>query len=109
ENVSVAAIESENPSSDQEKAESPSRTPPAKKKKLPPAGENRIDVAVPFISEIHKVTLADGSFHFLGRANEAVANFEGVGIRSAINNASALKGNARVSRVSLREIGRAHV
>ena len=103
ENVSVAAIESENPSSDQEKAESPSRTPPAKKKKLPPAGENRIDVAVPFISEIHKVTLADGSFHFLGRANEAVANFEGVGFRAAINNASALKGNARVSRVSLRE------
>src|SRR6266568_659154 len=103
ENVSVAAIESENPSSDQEKAESPSRTPPAKKKKLSPAGENRIDAAVPFISEIHKVTLTDGSFHFLGRANEAVANFEGVGFRAAINNASALKGNARVSRVSLRE------
>ena len=56
-----------------------------------------------FISEIHKMSLTDGNFRFLGRANEAVANFEGVGFRASIQNASVLKGNARVAKVSLRE------
>ena len=45
----------------------------------------------------------DGSFRFLGRGNDLVANFEGVGFRAVISNASALKGNARVAKVSLRD------
>jgi type II secretion system protein N len=56
-----------------------------------------------FISEIHKVSLSDGSFRFLGRDNDLVANFEGVGFRAVLSNTAALKGNARVGRVSLRD------
>jgi type II secretion system protein N len=56
-----------------------------------------------FISEIHKVSLTDGNFRFLGRTNETVANFEGAGFRAAISNESSLKGNARVAKVSLRD------
>ena len=65
--------------------------------------ERKTTAAVPFISEIHKVSLTDGAFRFLGRENEPVANFEGVGFRAAVHNASALKGNARVAKVSLRD------
>ena len=56
-----------------------------------------------FVSEIHKVSVSDGAFRFLGRANEPVANFEGVGFRASVSSAFALHGNARVARVSLRD------
>jgi type II secretion system protein N len=59
--------------------------------------------APPFISEIHKVTLTDGNFRFLGRGSESVANFQGVRFRASITNAAALHGNARVEKVSLRD------
>ena len=47
--------------------------------------------------------MTNGSFRFLGRESESVASFEGVGFRAAVNNASSLKGNARVARVSVRD------
>ena len=56
-----------------------------------------------FMPEIHKVSLTNGNFRFLGRANDSIANFEGVGFRATVSNASALKGNARVAKVSLRD------
>jgi type II secretion system protein N len=56
-----------------------------------------------FISEIHKVSLIDGNFRFLGRASEPVANFEGVRFRASISQPTALHGNARVEKVSLRD------
>jgi len=65
--------------------------------------ERNPNTSAAFVSEIHKVSLSDGNFRFLGRINEAVANFEGVGFRATISDASALKGNARVARVSLRD------
>jgi len=68
-----------------------------------PSAEEKPRLAAPFVSEIHKVSLSDGTFRFLGRANEPVASFEGVGFRAVISNASALKGNARVARVALRD------
>ena len=73
----------------------------ARQPKHHPARETNPSAA--FISEIHKVSLADGNFRFLGRTNETVANFEGVGFRAAISNESSLKGNARVAKVSLRD------
>ncbi|MEY2543445.1 MAG: AsmA-like C-terminal region [Verrucomicrobiota bacterium] len=69
----------------------------------PPRSDRKTNTPTAFISEIHKVSLTNGNFRFLGRENEPVANFEGVGFRAAVQNASALKGNARVARVSLRE------
>ena len=68
-----------------------------------PHPDRKTNAPTAFISEIHKVSLTNGNFRFLGRENEAVANFEGVGFRAAVHNASALKGNARVAKVSLRE------
>ena len=56
-----------------------------------------------FAPEIHKVTVSEGDFRFVGRANEPVANFEGVGFRASVTSATALHGNARVARVSLRD------
>jgi len=75
----------------------------ARPKQPKPHSERKANASTAFISEIHKVSLTDGNFRFLGRVNEAVANFEGVGFRAVFSNASALKGNARVARVSLRE------
>jgi type II secretion system protein N len=69
----------------------------------PPRSDRKTNTPTAFISEIHKVSLTNGNFRFLGRENEPVANFEGVGFRAVVNNASALKGNARVAKVSLRE------
>jgi type II secretion system protein N len=69
----------------------------------PPRSDRKTNTPTAFISEIHKVSLTNGNFRFLGRENEPVANFEGVGFRAAVQNASALKGNARVAKVSLRE------
>jgi type II secretion system protein N len=65
--------------------------------------DRKTNTPTAFISEIHKVSLTNGNFRFLGRENEAVANFEGVGFRAAVHDVSALKGNARVAKVSLRE------
>jgi type II secretion system protein N len=82
-------------------AETPAASPAAKQPVLHP--ERKTSSPTAFVSEIHKVTLVDGNFRFLGRTNEPVANFEGVGFRAAVSNASALSGNARVAKVSLRD------
>jgi type II secretion system protein N len=69
----------------------------------PVRAENKVKAAVEFASEIHKISLVDGDFRFLDRSNQLVANFEGVGFRASLTNASALHGNARVEKVSLRD------
>src|SRR5205823_2054181 len=77
-------------------------TPPPKS----PLHLERKNVAPSFVSEIHKVSLTEGNFRFLGRANEPVANFEGVRFRASITNATnaiALHGNARMTKISLRD------
>jgi type II secretion system protein N len=65
--------------------------------------QRKTNAPAAFVSEIHKVSLTDGNFRFLGRASETVANFERVGFRAVFTNPSGLKGNARVVRVSLRD------
>jgi type II secretion system protein N len=69
--------------------------------KVPP--EPKLKSAAEFASEIHKISLVDGNFRFLDRSNDLVANFEGVGFRASLIDASALHGNARVAKVSLRD------
>lgn len=104
-NTPIIAAEPENSSQPSENtetlAQSVATATPAKQPKS--HLERKINAPAAFVSEIHKVSLTDGSFRFLGRANEAVANFEGVRFRAAISDASALHGNARVDKVSLRE------
>jgi len=74
---------------------------PAEKAPVPPSRTKK--AAPPVISEIHKVTLTDGSFRFLGRGSEPVANLQGVRFRASIANPTALHGHARVEKVSLRD------
>src|SRR6266478_3954870 len=80
-----------------------SRAPAVPSKQPRPHPNEKTNTAAGFISEVHKVSLTNGSFRFLGRESESVASFEGVGFRAAVNNASSLKGNARVARVSVRD------
>lgn len=80
-----------------------STTPEPPKVERPAPVEKKPKSPAEFASEIHKLSLIDGDFRFLDRANELVANFEGVRFRAAINNASVLHGNARVEKVSVRD------
>jgi type II secretion system protein N len=56
-----------------------------------------------FVSEIRHLTISRGNFRFLGRSNDVIANFEGVGFHSNITNEFGLRGSARVTKVSLRD------
>ena len=87
------------------KAEPPTQNaaPATPAKQAAVAVDRKTNAPAAFVSEIHKVSVADGAFRFLGRANEPVANFEGVGFRASVSSAFALHGNARVARVSLRD------
>ena len=103
---SAPALSVENPSPPPELESESSAEPvsPAAAKEEPEAApEKKVKTATEFASEIHKLTLADGNFRFLDRANELVANFEGVGFRASVTSASALHGNAHVARVSVRD------
>lgn len=100
-NIAAATSSAEESEKTGTPAESPITETPSKQPL--PHPDRKTNAPTAFISEIHKVSLTNGNFRFLGRENEAVANFEGVGFRAAVHNASALKGNARVAKVSLRE------
>ena len=98
--VEPSADNSENESDNAEP--SPERTAAPPRQSSPPPPERNLDPHA-FISEIRKVSLTDGNFRFLGRDSDLVASFQGVGFRAAVSNASAIKGNARVAKVSLRD------
>jgi type II secretion system protein N len=100
-NIAAATSSAEESEKSRAPAESPVTTTPSKQPL--PHPDRKTNVPTAFISEIHKVTLTNGNFRFLGRESEPVANFEGVGFRAAIHDASALKGNARVAKISLRD------
>jgi type II secretion system protein N len=56
-----------------------------------------------FIPEVRRVTLVRGDFRFLDRSGKLVAAFEKVGFRSSVRNGVALRGAARVEKISLRD------
>ena len=56
-----------------------------------------------FVPEIRRVNLIRGNFRFLDRSGNLVAAFERVGFRSNIRNGVALRGAARVEKISLRD------
>ena len=94
----------ETPATEEKKSEKPAESAaPIVARPSPVRTENKVKTAVEFASEIHKISLVDGDFRFLDRSNQLVANFEGVGFRASLTNASALHGNAQVEKVSLRD------
>jgi len=106
ENPPTIAAESEDSSSRTSgKAEPPAQNPATAipTKQAPVAVDRKTNAPAAFASEIHKVSVTDGAFRFLGRANEPVANFEGVGFHASVSSAFALHGKARVAKVSLRD------
>jgi AsmA-like C-terminal region/AsmA family len=64
----------------------------------PPRSESRFAVA----PEVRRVTIKDGNFTFLDAAGALLASFKGLDFRTSIRSASALHGNAKVKRISLR-------
>ena len=53
--------------------------------------------------EVRRVTVKDGDFSFLDQTGKLVASFAGVDFRTNIRSALALRGDAKVTRVSLRD------
>jgi AsmA-like C-terminal region len=53
--------------------------------------------------EVRRVTVKDGDFTFLDQTGTLVASFSGVDFRTNIRSAQALRGDAKVTRVSLRD------
>ena len=51
--------------------------------------------------EVRRVTVKDGDFTFLDQTGKLIASFKGVDFRTNIRSAQALRGDAKVTRVSL--------
>jgi type II secretion system protein N len=56
-----------------------------------------------FVPEVRRVSLIRGNFRFLDRAGNLVAAFENIGFRSSLRNGVALRGAARIEKISLRD------
>jgi type II secretion system protein N len=56
-----------------------------------------------FTPEVQRVTLKDGDFTFLASNGRLIAKFSGLDFSSAFRTATALKGNVRVEKISLRD------
>ncbi|HEY6069820.1 MAG TPA: AsmA family protein, partial [Chthoniobacterales bacterium] len=78
----------------------PSKSPPPQST---PSLEPKASKPTPFAPEIHKISVTDGNFRFVGRGNEPQASFEGVGFRASVSSATALHGNARIEKASVRD------
>jgi hypothetical protein len=53
--------------------------------------------------EVRRVTIKNGNFTFLDAAGALLASFKGLDFRTSIRSASALHGDAKVERISLRD------
>jgi hypothetical protein len=53
--------------------------------------------------EVRRVSIKDGTFTFLDRTGALLASFKGLDFRTSIRSASALHGDAKVERISLRD------
>ena len=68
-------------------------------KDAPPGREPKLTGA----PEVRRVSVKDGDFTFLDQTGRLVASFAGVDFRTNIRSAQALRGDAKVARVSLRD------
>jgi hypothetical protein len=74
-------------------------TPKATVKDEPPGRGPKLAVA----PEVQRVSVKNGDFTFLDQNGRLVASFAGVNFRTNIRSAQALRGDAKVARVSLRD------
>jgi AsmA-like C-terminal region len=81
------------------KAASVSSSPKMEVKNESTAREPKLAVA----PEVRRVSVKDGDFSFLDQTGRLVARFAGVDFRTNIRSAQALRGDAKVTRVSLRD------
>lgn len=65
----------------------------------PPGADPRLAVA----PEVRRVSVKDGDFTFLDHAGRLIASFTGVDFRTNIRSTLALHGDAKVTRISLRD------
>jgi len=65
----------------------------------PPRQQARLAVA----PEVRRVSIKDGNFTFLDQAGGLLASFTGVDFRTSIRSASALRGDTKIARISLRD------
>jgi type II secretion system protein N len=56
-----------------------------------------------FVPEVRRVNVTSGNFRFLDRSGNLVSTFEGVDFHSSLRSAVALRGTAKVAKVSLRD------
>jgi len=68
-------------------------------KEEPSARETKLAVA----PEVRRVSVEDGDFTFLDQTGRLVASFAGVDFRTNLRSSLALRGDAKVTRVSLRD------
>ena len=61
------------------------------------------DQAQPFTPEVQRVNLRDGDFTFLDSTGRVVAKFSGLDFTSSFRTATAVKGSARIEKISLRD------
>lgn len=78
---------------------SPAQVTVARRPRAPRTQTPRLAVA----PEVRRVSVKDGNFSFLDRAGGLLASFTGVDFRTNIRSASALRGDAIVARISLRD------
>jgi AsmA-like protein len=74
-------------------------SPTASVKDEPPGREAKLAVA----PEVRRVSVKGGNFTFLDQTGKLVASFSGVDFRTNIRSAQALRGDAKVARVSLQD------
>jgi hypothetical protein len=70
------------------------------------AGDNktpREQARLAVAPEVRRVNIKDGNFTFLDQAGGLLASFKGVNFNTSIRSASALHGDARMARISLRD------
>jgi uncharacterized protein involved in outer membrane biogenesis len=68
-----------------------------------PSARARKSANKSFVPEIRRVNVAGGNFRFLDRSGGVVAIFDGVKFRSTVRNGVAVRGNAQVKKISLRD------
>ena len=102
ENAALAHTEPEESRAQPETA-SPVPASPKPEERSDAGSPMKANKASAFVPEVRRVNLTGGNFRFLDRSGNMVAAFEGVGFRSSVRNAVAVRGNARVAKVSLRD------
>ena len=81
----------------------PETAPTGSNESAGPSARARKSASKSFVPEIRRVNVAGGNFRFLDRSGGVVAIFDGVKFRSSVRNAVAVRGNAQVKKISLRD------